>query len=37
MEIGGWRTRSVLERYAIVSQTDTAEALKIQDRLSSRV
>ena len=28
MKIGGWRTRSVFERYAIVSQTDIAEALK---------
>jgi integrase len=28
MKIGGWRTRSVFERYAIVSQTDIADALK---------
>ncbi len=28
MKIGGWRTRSVFERYAIVSQTEIAEALK---------
>ncbi|MHB1936427.1 MAG: tyrosine-type recombinase/integrase [Acidobacteriaceae bacterium] len=28
MKIGGWRTRSVFERYAIVSQTDIAEALQ---------
>jgi hypothetical protein len=28
MKIGGWCTRSVFERYAIVSQTDIAEALK---------
>jgi len=28
MKIGGWRTRSVFERYAIVSQTDIEEALK---------
>lgn len=27
MKIGGWRTRSVFERYAIVSQPDIAEAL----------
>jgi integrase len=27
MKIGGWRTRSVFERYAIVSQADIAEAL----------
>src|ERR1700690_3226465 len=27
MRIGGWRTRSVFERYAIVSQADIAEAL----------
>jgi integrase len=28
MKIGGWKTRSVFERYAIVSQTDIAEALR---------
>jgi integrase len=28
MKIGGWRTRSVFELYAIVSQTDIADALK---------
>lgn len=28
MKIGDWRTRSVFERYAIVSQTDIADALK---------
>jgi len=28
MKIGGWHKRSVFERYAIVSQTDIAEALK---------
>jgi integrase len=27
MKIGGWRTRSVFERYAIVSQADIIEAL----------
>jgi hypothetical protein len=27
MKIGGWRTRSVFERYAIVSQADIVEAL----------
>jgi integrase len=27
MKIGGWRTRSVFERYAIVSQTDVADAV----------
>jgi integrase len=27
MNIGGWRTRSVFERYAIVSRTDIAEAM----------
>lgn len=31
MKIGGWRTRSVFERYAIVSQTDISEALKKLD------
>ena len=28
MKIGGWRTHSVFERYAIVSQTDIAEAMR---------
>jgi integrase len=28
MKIGGWRTRSVFERYAIVSQTDISDALE---------
>jgi integrase len=28
MKIGGWRTRNVFERYAIVSQTDIADALR---------
>jgi integrase len=27
MKIGGWRTRSVFERYAIVSQSDIADAI----------
>ena len=31
MKIGGWKTRSVFERYAIVSRTDIADAmLKLQ-------
>ena len=28
MKIGGWGTRSVFERYVIVSQTDIADALR---------
>src|ERR1700730_18041094 len=32
-KIGGWRTRSVFERYAIVTQTDVADAMK---KLQSR-
>jgi len=32
-KIGGWRTRSVFERYAIVTQTDIADAMrKLQSR-----
>jgi hypothetical protein len=27
MKIGGWKTRSVFERYAIVSQTDIRDAM----------
>ena len=27
MKIGGWKTRSVFERYAIVSQSDIADAM----------
>jgi integrase len=36
MKIGGWRTRSVFERYAIVSQADIAEALGRLARTSRR-
>ncbi len=32
MKIGGWKTRSVFERYAIVSQTDIAEAVSRLER-----
>ena len=28
MKIGGWRTRSVFERYAIVSRNDIADAMR---------
>jgi hypothetical protein len=28
MKIGGWRTRSVFERYAILSRTDIADAMR---------
>jgi hypothetical protein len=28
MKIGGWRTRSVFERYAIVSQADIPDAVR---------
>ena len=28
MKISGWRTRSVFERYAIVSRTDIADAMR---------
>jgi hypothetical protein len=28
MKIGGWRTRSVFERYAIVSRNDIQEAMR---------
>ncbi|HEY3929829.1 MAG TPA: tyrosine-type recombinase/integrase [Candidatus Koribacter sp.] len=31
MKIGGWRTRSVFERYAIVSQSDIRDALRRLD------
>jgi integrase len=32
MKIGGWRTRSVFERYAIVSRSDMSDAiLKLQE------
>lgn len=37
MKIGGWRTRSVFERYAIVSRNDIAEAmLKLQENEKAR-
>jgi len=29
MKIGGWKTRSVFERYAIVSRTDIADAMRM--------
>jgi hypothetical protein len=33
MNIGGWGTRSVFERFAIVSRTDIAEAMaKLQQK-----
>jgi hypothetical protein len=33
MKIGGWKTRSVFERYAIVSHTDIEDALlKLEQR-----
>ena len=28
MKIGGWRTRSVFERYAIVTQSDIQDAVQ---------
>ena len=28
MQIGGWRTRSVFDRYAIVTENDTADAVR---------
>ena len=38
MKIGGWRTRSVFERYAIVSQSDISDAIdKLQRFQSNRV
>jgi len=37
MRIGGWKTRSVFERYAIVSRSDIADAmLKLELRKGSR-
>ena len=36
MKIGGWRTRSVFERYAIVSLSDIAYAMKSGNRAGAR-
>jgi integrase len=36
MKIGGWRTRSVFERYAIVAQSDIEEALRKLDSQSNQ-
>lgn len=36
MKIGGWRTRSVFERYAIVSQSDIADALSRLESLGNK-
>jgi hypothetical protein len=33
MKIGGWKTRSVFERYAIVAQSDVEDAVaKLEER-----
>jgi hypothetical protein len=38
MRIGGWRTRSVFERYNIVSQADIVDALeKLEQRKADRL
>lgn len=31
MEIGGWRTRSVFDRYAIITENDIADAVRRLD------
>ena len=36
MKIGGWKTRSVFGRYAIVSQTDIRDAMTSLYRQSSK-
>jgi hypothetical protein len=36
MKIGGWRTRSVFERYAIISRNDIADAMLLL-QISERV
>jgi integrase len=38
MEIGGWRTRAVFDRYSIVSQDDIVDALqKLEQRRADRI
>jgi len=37
MKIGGWRTRSVFERYAIVSRTDMNDAILKLEESENRV
>jgi hypothetical protein len=32
MKIGGWKTRSIFERFAIASQTDIVDALQKLER-----
>jgi hypothetical protein len=35
MKIGGWKTRSVFERYAIVAQSDIADAVQKLQKMHS--
>jgi hypothetical protein len=35
MKIGGWRTRSVFERYAIVAQSDIQDAMQKLENMHS--
>jgi hypothetical protein len=37
MKIGGWRTRTVFERYAIVSQTDIADDVEKLEQSGANV
>src|SRR5438105_15765418 len=37
MRIGGWRTRSVFDRYAIVSQSDISDAMQKLETEQKRV
>ena len=37
MKIGGWKTRSVFERYAIVSRTDIADAMRMLQQTETAI
>ena len=37
MKIGGWETRSVFERYAIVTESDMADAIERVEALRAQI
>ena len=37
MKIGGWKTRSVFERYAIVNRSDIADAMRMLQQTEKAV